>query len=223
MAKTAIKNNKKFPKWLITVSVVLVLVNAAILPGCESFGEKTPNAHAFEADVKRIIDGDTIELANDDRVRYIGIDTPEKGQPYYKEAKEANRKLVKGKNVSLEFDVQEKDKYGSLLAYVYVGNIFINTELVKQGYANVYPVPPNVKYSDLLVKLQREARENNRGLWGIEVASDKPYYIGNKRSKVFHQPGCQWVKKISPKNKLIFKSRDEAINKGHRPARGCNP
>lgn len=123
-----------------------------------------------ELKVKRVIDGDTIELANGERVRYIGIDTPEiyppRGPEYYsKEAKEANRTLVEGKRVRLEFDVENRDKYGRLLAYVFVDTIFVNAELLRLGYAKVYFVPPNVRYRALFIKLETEARSAGRGLW----------------------------------------------------------
>lgn len=121
--------------------------------------------------VERVIDGDTIVLTNGEKVRYIGIDTPETKDPrkpveyFGKEAYEANRKLVEGKTVRLEFDVQKTDKYGRLLAYVYIGDIFVNAWLVENGYAKVSTYPPNVKYQELFLKLQKEARENNRGFW----------------------------------------------------------
>lgn len=124
--------------------------------------------------VVKVIDGDTIKLANGERVRYIGIDTPETKHPkkvvqyFGKEAYEANKKLVEGKKVKLEFDVQKRDKYGRLLAYVYVNDIFVNAWLVENGYAYAVTYPPNVKYQKLFLKLQREAREKKRGLWGRE-------------------------------------------------------
>ncbi len=88
-------------------------------------------------------------------------------EPYGTEASEANRKLVDGKTVRLEFDVQQLDHYKRLLAYVYLEDgTFVNAWLVEQGYAQVMTVPPNVKYQELFLKLQREAREARRGLWG---------------------------------------------------------
>jgi len=126
--------------------------------------------------VARIIRGDTIEVCcvfgDRVKVRYIGIDTPEthhpmRGvEPYGMEAAEANRKLVDGKTVRLEFDVQQFDKYGSTLAYVYLEDgTFVNAWLVENGYAMVMTIPPNVKHEGLFRKLQREAREARRGLW----------------------------------------------------------
>ncbi|MDI6840059.1 MAG: thermonuclease family protein [bacterium] len=125
--------------------------------------------------VERVIDGDTILLSNGERVRYIGIDAPEtvhpiKGVEYYGiEATEANRRLVENKSVKLEFDVQKRDKYGRLLAYVYVDTVFVNAKLVSQGYAKVSTYPPNVKYQELFLRLQQEAREAGRGLWTKEI------------------------------------------------------
>ncbi len=105
-------------------------------------------------------------------VRYVGVDTPEIHHPMIgveragKEASEANRKLVDGKTVRLEFDVQEQDRYGRLLAYVYLEEgTFVNAWLVQHGYAAVMTVPPNVKHQELFLRLQREAREEGRGLW----------------------------------------------------------
>ena len=127
--------------------------------------------------VREVIDGDTIELDNGQMVRYIGIDTPETRkrqgdswvyapEPYAEKAKEFNRQLVEGKGLRLEFDVQKKDKYNRLLAYCFVGDTFVNSRILEEGLAVLYTLAPNVKYADMLVKIQQEARQNNRGLWG---------------------------------------------------------
>jgi micrococcal nuclease len=136
--------------------------------------------------VKRVVDGDTLLLESGDRVRLIGIDTPEvhesaklhrdagrSGQDIKtiqemgKRAADFTKSLVEGKRVRLEFDVERKDKYGRLLAYVYLvdGGVFVNAKIVEEGYASLMTYPPNVKYADEFVKLYRQARENNRGLW----------------------------------------------------------
>ena len=132
-----------------------------------------PAAGERQAVVQRAVDGDTVVLVGGDRVRYIGVDTPELHHPkkpvqfYAREAMEFNRRLVEGKTVRLEFDVERRDKYGRLLAYVYLPDgTFVNAELVRQGYAQLLTFPPNVKHVDLFRKLQTEAREANRGLWG---------------------------------------------------------
>jgi len=138
--------------------IILALILTLLTPGCSNINE---NAVL----VTRIIDGDTIEIENGVRVRYIGIDTPETSEPYYLEAKEANRKLVKGKKVRLEKDVANKDQYGRLLRYVWVDEIMVNAELVRLGYAYSYSYPPNLKYQAQFLQLEKEAREQKRGLW----------------------------------------------------------
>jgi micrococcal nuclease len=125
------------------------------------------SAAADEYLVTKVIDGDTIVLENGEHVRYIGMDAPEKGRPYYGEATRENKRLVRGKNVRLEYDVSKTDRYGRTLAYVYVGDIFVNAELVRSGYAMIYTFPPNVKYYKTFLSLQEGAREQKRGLWGL--------------------------------------------------------
>jgi micrococcal nuclease len=129
--------------------------------------------------VVRTVDGDTIyvRLAGGvEKVRYIGIDTPEVHHPTRGEepggraATEVNRRLLGHEPVRLETDVQLRDRYGRLLAYVWVrrpdgGELMVNAELVRLGYAAVMTVPPNVRHAELFRKLAAEAREQHRGLW----------------------------------------------------------
>ena len=134
--------------------------------------------------VSRVIDGDTIELENGEKVRYIGIDTPETLDPrkplqcFGKEASAKNKELVEGKQVRLEKDVTDKDKYGRLLRYVYLGDpdqeltVFVNLELVKQGFAHSYTYPPDVKHQSEFVAAEGEARDANRGLWSSCLSSE---------------------------------------------------
>lgn len=126
--------------------------------------------------VTSVVDGDTIDVNIDGRiytVRYIGIDTPKTVHPnigeefFGKEASNKNYELVAGKLVRLEKDVSETDKYGRLLRYVYVGDLFVNAELVRLGYVQVSTYPPDVKYQSLFLQLQQEARASGTGLWGI--------------------------------------------------------
>ena len=128
----------------------------------------------LEGTVTRIIDGDTIHVRVDGRVekvRYIGVNTPEIHHPRRGEepggraAAEINRHLVSGRRVRLELDAQARDRYGRLLAYVWVADTMVNAELVRRGFAQVMTIPPNVRHQSLFVKLQREAREAHRGLW----------------------------------------------------------
>lgn len=183
--------------------------------------------------VQSIRDGDTIVLSNGEEVRYIGIDTPEKSQPYFGEAKEANRKMVEGKKVTLEYDVEKRDDYLRLLAYVWIvldsakgwDSLLVNAELIKRGLAWVYSHHPNLAYRDYFVSLQKEAREKRIGIWSLPVPEKEEYYIASKGSKkfVFHRPDCLNVKRILEENKIIFQTRDEALDSGYSPCRTCKP
>ena len=141
--------------WLSAIILTLFLIS-----GCTSPPET--------AKVTRVIDGDTIIVAGNYRVRYIGIDTPEihpKLEEYGIEAWQLNRQLVEGKEVHLERDVSETDKYGRLLRYVYVDSVFVNAELVKQGLARAKAYPPDTRYQDYLEQMEAEARQAGRGMW----------------------------------------------------------
>ena len=142
--------------WLLAIITLLIL----LLCGC--------TAPPDTARVTRVIDGDTIVIEGNYRVRYIGIDTPEvhpEMEAFGLEAWQANRELVKGKVVYLEKDVSEVDKYGRLLRYVYVDDIFVNAELVRQGLAYAQPYSPDTKHQDYLEQLEQEARQAGRGIW----------------------------------------------------------
>ena len=123
--------------------------------------------------VIKVIDGDTISLENGEVVRYIGIDTPETVHPskevgcFGEESSKKNKELIEGKLVRLEKDVSERDKYQRLLRYVWIGEIFVNDYLVREGFATSVSYPPDIKYQEQFLQAQREARENNRGLWSV--------------------------------------------------------
>jgi micrococcal nuclease len=136
-----------------------------------SQSESSPSA-VLEKVVK-VIDGDTIEITGGIKIRYIGIDTPETVDPrrpdgcFGREASEKNKEMVLGKDVRLEKDISETDKFGRLLRYVYVGDIMVNDELVKNGYAKASTYPPDVKYQKKFLEAEKFARENSLGLWGV--------------------------------------------------------
>lgn len=127
------------------------------------------------ATVTRIIDGDTIELSTGQKLRYIGIDTPEitgKDECYAQESAAKNTELVLNKQVELEKDVSETDRYGRLLRYVYLEGKMVNQTLVLQGYAKASTYPPDVKYNDLFFQAQNTAMTAKKGLWGPACATD---------------------------------------------------
>ena len=147
-----------------------VLVLSAALGGCRA------DALPREALVSRVVDGDTVQLADGRLIRYLGIDTPEvrrrvgagwvhDPQPYAEEATQFNRRLVQGKHVRLEYDIQTRDRFGRLLAYVYIGETLVNAELLRAGFAEPLIIAPNVKYEAEFRALAEHARRAGRGIW----------------------------------------------------------
>ncbi|HQI46875.1 MAG TPA: thermonuclease family protein [Bacteroidales bacterium] len=144
---------------------------------CNNTDPKEKNKEDYYT-VEKVVDGDTFWVDNGTqtglKIRMIGIDAPESRKSehkeigyYGKEAKNYLKNLLKDKKVKLEFDVEKLDQYKRTLAYVYLEDgTFVNADLIKNGYAMVMTFPPNVKYVDEFVKLQKEARNNKRGLWG---------------------------------------------------------
>src|SRR3989442_7134352 len=142
----------------------------AVLVGAALAGERA----ALQGTVVRVVDGDTIHVevnGRTEKVRYIGVNTPETHHPVRgeepggREATEVNRQLVAGKTVRLELDVQERDRYGRLLAYVYVDDLMVNAELVRRGYVAGRTIPANLRHRGLFVERPREARDQKRGAW----------------------------------------------------------
>lgn len=118
------------------------------------------------AKVIRVIDGDTFEIENKEKVRLIGINTPEIREKCYLEAKQRLKDLVENKTVKLVKDKKDRDKYGRLLRYVFVNDTFVNLVLVKEGYAFVYFDNVNVRYLEELIQAEKYAKENKIGcLW----------------------------------------------------------
>lgn len=167
--------------------------------------------------VEEIIDGDTFVIQGGYRVRILGIDAPEKGDPFWENSKKELQRIILNKMVRLEYDIRKYDKYNRILAYVFVGGEFVNQRLVEEGLAWVYVIPPNFKYSHRLIVSQERAKRLRKGIW------ERPYYIASKRSKKFHTFYCPSAKKIISKNKKIFRTKEEALKAGYKPSKDCNP
>ncbi len=177
--------------------------------------------------VKDVIDGDSIVLQNGYEVRYIGIDTPELDQPFYKEAKNFNAEMVEKKTIRLRTEYQQGDPKnytdGRLLAYVYVGDLFVNAEMIKKGLARLYPFRSHPTYIDTFCFLQKQARKQKIGIWSVPVSEKEKFYIGNKKSFRFHRPDCKYALQMAERNKIVFKTREEALDSCYSPCRYCKP
>jgi micrococcal nuclease len=184
---------------LLTAALAILLAACSGLPGTAPWATPTPTPRLAPAGaqttlrptgpteravVTRITDGDTVRVrigGQEHRLRYTGIDTPESVhperpvEPWALEATAENARLVEGRQVILERDVSETDRFGRLLRYVWLEPDdedgewrMVNLELLLGGFAQVTTYPPDVKYVDLFLAAQREAREAGRGLWGDE-------------------------------------------------------
>lgn len=231
-----------------TSSLNVLQNNEPIYAGnIKSIRPPVPQGEFFK--VVRVIDGDTIELENGERVRYIGIDTPETLDPrkpvecFGAEASKKNKELVEGREVRLEKDITNRDKYNRLLRYVFAGDMFINLELVGQGFAYSYSYPPDVKRQEQFLTAEREAREADKGLWNacpaiketpptsekIDIASPSSSCVikGNINSsgeKIYHLPDCASYSKTKineSRDEQWFCSEAEAEAAGWRKALNC--
>ena len=144
--------------------------------GTDGSGDDGGGGDASIGRVVRVVDGDTIAVqfgATQERVRYIGVDTPETKDPrrpvqcFGQKAADFNAQLVDGERVRLVRDVEQRDRYGRLLAYVYRvrDGLFVNAELARLGYAQPLSIAPDVRHADRFARLAREARQAGRGLW----------------------------------------------------------
>ena len=124
--------------------------------------------------VTRVVDGDTVEIETGEKVRFICIDTPERGEYYYQEAKNYLSDYILNKEVKLIKDISETDMYGRLLRYVYFEDIFINGKLVEGGYAKVYRYAPDTKFCDDLDILETQAKNKYLGIWSEIEDKEEP-------------------------------------------------
>jgi len=173
--------------------------------------------------VKKVLSGESIKLSTKAKIRYIGVDAPGDGDFYFEECRQANKRLVDGKEITIEYDARRKDSNDDILGYVYAGDVFVNAQLLKNGFGIAYIVPPNQKYAGLFISLQKEARKNRRGIWAFEDSQDEAYYIASKGSRKFHRPECRLARALSFDKRVIFRTKDEALGKGYSQDWRCNP
>lgn len=205
--------------------------------------------------VTRVVDGDTIKVmfnGKEEYLRFIGVDTPESVHPDTSKnvaegivASEFTTKMLEGKDIGIEFDVQQRDHYGRLLGYVYYNGKMFNEVLLEEGYAKLATYPPNTKYVEEFTKIQEQARDNKKGFWNLnkninqepDIKANQQViketsetsvpktgaYVGSLKSDKYHRPTCRWAKKITHANKIGFKNKKDAINQGYIPCKVCRP
>jgi len=157
-----------------TSKYLLLILLSIVIFSCNSRRDRAELAGFL--DVTKVVDGDTFWVADGSekglKIRLIGVNTPETVHPqkpveyYGREASDYVKSILTGSKVKLQFDVNRTDRYGRTLAYVYLKDgTFLNADLIIKGYGQAMTVPPNVKYSEKFVELERKAREEKVGLW----------------------------------------------------------
>jgi micrococcal nuclease len=180
--------------------------------------------------VRTVHDGDTVVLSCGEQVRYLGIDAPELGRKGARSdfmaiaSRNRNLQLVRNARVRLEFDEERRDRYGRLLAYVFLENgEMINLLLVREGLAFVLAKKPNLKHFPLLLDAQRKALAEKVGIWSRPPEKPEPRYLGNRNSFRFHRPGCPMGRKIARQNLVHFDAWEKAYWEGFSPCGRCKP
>ncbi len=215
------KNRRPYKKaTVVLIALVLILLFRLV----EYIGHDKAPGDRFV--IMRVIDGDTVELVGGDRLRLLGIDTPEKGELFYDSAAMFLESLVLGKKSRIEYADKRRDRYGRLLGFVYIEDtIFVNRRILSAGLGYLYLVKDQElsrpRFKELLLA-QRVAVESKTGLWGV-VRDYEDRYIASKSSLRFHRPGCSSASRIKQSNIRTFEFMQEALYEGLSPCRICRP
>jgi endonuclease YncB( thermonuclease family) len=176
----------------------------------------------------KVVDGDTIYLDNGEKIRFVGVNTPEKGVNGYLTSKSFVEKLCLNKEVGVDVDnSKHSDRYGRTLGVVIVDGKNVNEMLLKEGLAEVMYMPPSEFYpydwTDGNTPTSSSYSHTTSSSQSSSSSGDTGNYVGNINSGKFHDPSCNWAQKMSEWNKIKFSSRDDAISQGYEPCRVCNP
>ena len=179
----------------------------------------------------QVVDGDTIYLDNGEKVRFVGVNTPERGVEGYIASKNFVQKLCLNKEVGIDIDdAKHNDKYGRTLGVVIVDGKNVNEMLLKEGLAEVMYIPPS-EFSPYNWANDSTHIPNSYSTYSnthtqdssSSASSDSGSYIGNSNTGKFHELSCKWGQKISEHNKVTFNNRNDAICQGYQPCKVCNP
>ncbi len=213
----------------LTGQLAVALVLIAILVGYRlidrtSIGPTSTTTAGLT--VARVIDGDTVELSNGEKVRLLGIDTPERNEPLYAEARGLLTRLALHHPARVDQTGRLRDRYGRLLGYLYVDDTLLtNRVMLDSGLAYLYlfeDTDEGQPQTQLLLAAQREAMAAGVGLWTIE-RTPEDYYVAARDSYRFHRPGCSSVARMKESRARYFKTRNEALYEGLSPCRRCKP
>jgi micrococcal nuclease len=219
-----LKGKRKLKKWIVVVIILLLTSGCSLHQNDSRF---------IAAEVIRVVDGDTINVqinGEKETVRLLLIDTPETVhptkpvQPFGPEASSFVKELLNGANVQLEMDIGEHDKYGRLLAYVYIDDKMVNEMLLEKGLARLaYVFEPNTKYVDDFSTIQKQAQQQGIGIWSIEnYATDQGFaeneiQVNRTDETVKATEGCTIKGNINYKGEKIYHTEESSSYKVTKP------
>ena len=209
-------------KYIILVSLLLFITSCSFNQNIQGNVVSQENLEKINTTeqaylVTNVIDGDTFKIQNNQKVRLIGINAPEKDEKYYKEATQYLTNLILNQRVILERDISETDRFGRLLRYVYLENgTFINLEMIKNGHAAAKSFKPDIKYDHLF----RSTSNPTDNCINLGCPKDTQL-VGNKKSLVYHYCYCTYADRISKENLICFNSVDEAQEYGYKETKIC--
>lgn len=210
-------------RWFSILFVIVVALLVLVLRLVEEIGpEKGPDDRFM---VRRVLDGDTMELQGGDRLRLLAIDTPEKGEPLHDEAAAFLARKALGQFADIKYANQRRDKYGRHLGYLYIDTLFVNKAIIDSGYGYLYLFDDNDLKSDqvkMLLDAQRSAIERRVGLWSLPHEPEERY-INTEGSFRLHRPGCSSLGELKPGHYQEFRTREEVLATGLSPCRNCKP
>jgi micrococcal nuclease len=221
MARRSSRKRRRL--WTFTFVLVVALAIVAFR-FVEHIGPERAPGDRFV--VKRVIDGDTVELQGGDRLRLLGIDTPEMGERFHDEAMNLLKRLALGKNARIEYARERRDRYGRLLGFLYIDDtLFVNRLIVDSGMAYIYLFRNNelemTQFKQLL-DAQRDAMSRHTALWSIGHRPEA-YYVSPDNSFRLHRPSCPSVQHLKPGHYRTFQTREEGLSEGLSPCRNCKP
>lgn len=189
----------------------------------QSSDNKTSQESTRFGTVISIVDGDTFVLSSGRSVRIDAIDTPESGEAFYDEAREYLTELVFGKKVVLHLVGPGLDRYGRILAEVYVDSINVGLSILKKGMGLLYLFPDNAYLKAKYLPVLLQAQQKKSGIWSLPEPVAEEFYINVRGSYRFHRPLCYHLKNVDRSKMQIIRSREEAFALGLSPCRNCNP
>ncbi len=198
------------------------LILAVLLAYSCSQKQESPQPQTTETVVARIIDGDTFMMSDGAKIRISGIDTPEQGETLYAAATAFLSDLILNKQVSLKM-TGKGDRYGRLLAEVFVDTINVGARILRAGLGYLYLFDDNAHLRDRYLNLQNLAMDEHLGIWSLKPPKAEAYYCQIKGSFRFHRPLCTSMKNVERRKIVKIDDRDQALRRGLSPCRNCKP